>query len=256
MDSSDLGGSHTSRERQESERDAKKARKSSEFFGQKERERAARRLESRTSMPSEVPEPGQSSELPLQDLREAFRPSSEYPPLDVPDYDPDLDDYRQARPSVGRQLSPIVDDPAAEANEREAKRQRLLQPEASVNYVKDTCDVEQAVNSASYLVEKAVLHYEQHEEAYLAADISKSEFLFGFKRNLFHDRYEAMAATATKKKGRKELKLTELDDQKQELFTGPGGSDEREWKAWLSNEACEVLDLETSRRIRAESPSL
>ena len=40
------------------------------------------------------------------------------------------------------------------------------------------------------------------------------------------------------------------------MFTGPGGSDEREWKAWLSKEACEVLDLETSRRIRAEKPEL
>ena len=68
------------------------------------------------------------------------------------------------------------------------------------------------MNSVSYLVGKAADHYEQHEEAYLAADISKSEFLFGFKRNVFDDRYEAMAATTAKKKGRKELKLTELDD--------------------------------------------
>ena len=52
-------------------------------------------------------------------------------PLDDPDlnefqvdYDPDVDDYRQPMPR--RQLSPIVEDPAAEAREREAKRLRAM----------------------------------------------------------------------------------------------------------------------------------
>ena len=37
-----------------------------------------------------------------------------------------------------------------------------------------------------------------------------------------------------KKKGRKELKLNEVAEKQ---FTGPGRSDEREWRAWLDKDA-------------------
>ena len=89
-----------------------------------------------------------------------------------------------------------------------------------------------------------------------ALGVSQGDLLLGSKRDLFEDRYEALAGTndepagATKTKGRKEIKLTELTSKQKKLFTDAGGSDEKEWNAWKTKEACEVLGLVESERIR------
>eukprot|EP00435_Cladocopium_sp_Y103_P033942 s1186_g8.t1 len=93
------------------------------------------------------------------------------------------------------------------------------------------------------------------------AGISVEEFVFGMKRNDFTERYHALAANTSqtgppKKKGRKEIKLSELPAQQQHLFTEVDGSDDREWKAWQNKQACDVLSLEESLRIRREKPDL
>eukprot|EP00959_Pyramimonas_sp_CCMP1952_P373270 7817084-Pyramimonas_sp.AAC.1 len=33
------------------------------------------------------------------------------------------------------------------------------------------------------------------------------------------------------------------------MFTGPGGSDEKEWKSWQDLDACETLDVAESEKI-------
>ena len=68
-------------------------------------------------------------------------------------------------------------------------------------------------------------------------------FLFGVKRNLFDDKYQnmyehAMGANLTnapvvKKKGRKEIVLKDLAREQQQLFTGDGGSDAKEWESMV-----------------------
>ena len=42
----------------------------------------------------------------------------------------------------------------------------------------------------------------------------------------------------------------------QKLFTGPGGSDQTEWEAWLSKDACSVLSPADSAEIRSTKPDL
>ena len=247
---SDQGGSTTSVERQHSERDALRMRKSSEFFSQKERERKAMR----TSRSSNEP-PAAAAKESLPEPMDIGAGLPELPPLDVPDYDPDLDDYHQARPAIGRQLSPIVDDPEAEANEREAKRQRVMQHSESAHLATERFDAFAAVNTRSYLKGKAREHYQANQEYYYALGVSESSFLFSCKRNRFDERYEALAAGQAKK-GRKEIRLEALEPAQQKLFTAPGGSDEKEWKAWLSKGACEVLSLGKSREIRKSKADL
>ena len=186
-------------------------------------------------------------------------------------YDPDLDDYH-TKPS--RQLSPMVESPEEEAAEREAKRLRVMEGEtadASALRADGRSFSYWAVESQSFLTREAEHHFRQHETAYAAWEDSKSQFLFGVKRNDFHDQYLALedaaetsfAATSSttstgggNKKGRKEINLNQLDRKHQQKFTGDDGSDEREWKAWLSKEACEVLSVGESDRIRAEKKDL
>ncbi|CAE7413384.1 RE2, partial [Symbiodinium necroappetens] len=261
---SEQGGSTTSVERQASERDARRMRKSSEFFGAKERERRARREPSLLPPPRPVEsEPGQSSATPAATAREqAERDDAGLPPLEVPDYDPDLDeyeperdDYRQARPALTRQLSPIVDDPAAEANEREAKRLRVTSGDEAAHMVTEHFSAFAAASTKNYLKEKAREHYRKHADFYEALAVTEGTFLFSCSRNRFDERYQALAAT-TAKKGRKEVRLNDLTPEQQNLFTKPGGSDEKEWKAWLGKGACEVLSLEASREIRRTKADL
>ena len=253
--------SSQSKARQASERDAQRHRKSSEFFLAQE---AKRRKAARTEAGSRRHEPGQSSsqgpapqDVPVDPLG-----------VDDPDlvmeepqmeYDPELHDYR--RPPMTRQLSPIADNPEAEAQEREAKRQRVVEQGHSANFVAERCDAYFASSEPNYLCAKAQASYKKSELSYLAAGVTQDVFLFGFKRNCFQKRYEAMAATShqrpePKKKGRKELYLKELDAEKQKLFTGPDGSDAKEWAAWQGKEACDVLPLAESERIRRSKPDL
>ena len=119
---------------------------------------------------------------------------------------------------------------------------------------------ERAVESSSYLTDKAKDQYFKKEKAYLAAGIGLKEFLFGMRRNDFTQKYQALAAgvatNGPKKKGRKEIHLNELTPEQADEFTKEGGSDEKEWKAWLSKEACEVLDLKTSLQVRKKKADL
>ncbi|CAK9023806.1 unnamed protein product [Durusdinium trenchii] len=92
----------------ESERDAKKAIKSSEFFAKKREERLQRQEERRQRF--------QQSEAARQ-----FEAASI--PIPRAEYDPDVDDYHQSVPSPKR-LPAISEDPDADARERESKRLR------------------------------------------------------------------------------------------------------------------------------------
>ena len=55
-----------------------------------------------------------------------------------------------------------------------------------------------------------------------------------------------MDSNPQKKKGRKEIQLSELPESQKKLFTGEGGSDQMEWLAWQSKEAVDMLGLEES----------
>ena len=242
------GSSRSLMAREESERDASRARKSSEFFVSQEKRRKKKREERKAELaagsdmnPIDTPvDPGGGVDLDLEEE----------------EFGPELHDYHQAAPR--RQLTPVVEDPAAEAAEREAK---WLKVSSSADYA-ETFSASLAAESDDYVTNKAAEHYERHEFAYQTLGIDRSDFLFGVRRNVFSDKYEALAAQgqasgeAVKKKARKEIKLAELGQETQRLFTAPGGSDEREWGAWKSKEACEVLSLRESQRIRQEKPDL
>ncbi|OLP93107.1 hypothetical protein AK812_SmicGene25029 [Symbiodinium microadriaticum] len=83
----------------------------------------------------------------------------------------------QTLPGMARQLSPMADDPGAEA--REAKRQKVTSSE-----------------TASFAIE----HFDSVRTAKLPRTLEEGQ------------------------------KLSEVTEEQQQLFTGPGGSDEREWK--------------------------
>ena len=149
-----------------------------------------------------------------------------------------------------------------------AGRSRLLPGGTEATIVASGRNVEEkfsaylAAESEHYLDRRAEYYHQEHEEAFLVEDISKEDFFFGFHRNYFQDKYEALAAGGgnlpedLKKKSRKELKLPELTAEQRKLFVDPGGSDEKEWNAWKSKDACEILRVADSRRIKKEKPDL
>ena len=96
------------------------------------------------------------------------------------EYEPELHDYRH--PPMTRQLSPIADNPEAEAQEREAKRQRVVEQGHSANFVAERCDAYFASSEPNYLCAKAQASYKRSERSYLAAGVTQDVFLFGFKR--------------------------------------------------------------------------
>ena len=118
--------------------------------------------------------------------------------------------------------------PAVEASEREAKRLRIHEPGAA-NFVFSEVEPTFAFMATAvpkFLEQHATAHYVKHDVFFEENGISLREFLFGVKRNDFYDKYEALAANdqqqpPQKKKGRKEIKLSELSPQQQRLFTGP-----------------------------------
>ena len=179
------------------------------------------------------------------------------PDLDL-EYEPDLHDYHQSRPR--RQMSPIVETDEAAADERESKRRRVLQDRDESSAFAGECTFAyMAMERVGFLDHQANLQYQRCQDALLARDIELSDFIFGVHRNDFYDKYQALAAVEkpdVKKRGRKEIKLNDLDDQRRMLFTGTGGADEKEWSAWKSKEACEVIDYEMSQKIRREKPDL
>ena len=255
----DLSASSTSMGRMhlESERERKRELRSSEFFSKKQEERRQQREEKRRRIEEGGPAPAAPmEEVITPDLGgEAEGPEMEF--------DPELDDYHQSRPT--RQLSPLVEDPEAVSAEREAKRLRTTSHDGALQSSEGPF-AHMVLEVPQFLEERARSYYSQHADFYKKRKVNEEAFLFGVKRNDFTEKYEALAAqeeptgtsggALTKKKGRKELKLTDLKPEQQRLFTGQGGSDAREWDAWISKEACTVLDYQTSKRIRKEKPDL
>ena len=255
----DLSASSTSMARMhlESERERKRELRSGEFFQRREEERRQQREEKRRKTDEGVPvTPAQAEET----LPSAGSRVDEDPDLL---FDPEVHDYHQSRPT--RQLSPLVEDAEAEANEREAKRLRTSSHDGAL-WSSEGPFAHMVFEVPNFLRERARVYYSQHVDFYQSRGIDEDVFLFGVRRNVFDDRYEALAAqeekssasggAPMKKKGRKELRLQELREEQQQLFTGRDGSDAKEWEAWLSKEACTVLDYQTSKRIRREKPDL
>ena len=246
----DLSSSSLSmaRMRLESDRAARRATRSGDFFNMRERQRREQR------------------EKRLEEMRQrAEAAANAMPPENVPvgpEWEPELDDYH-TRPT--RQLSPVVE-MENEAAEREAKRLRVNEPaEDSALYAHENVMAYLAVESKDFLKDQAAQQYEKFEEFYAEKGVSRDHFLFASRRNVFEHKYlelaeHAFAAGQThepvKKRGRKEIKLSELSREQQELFTGLDGSDGKEWDAWKSKEACEVMDPSRSAQIRRDKPDL
>ncbi len=242
--SEDLSASSTSMARMqlESERERKRELRSGEFFQrqQDKRQRLSRRRPSATST------------LPLPPVREG---------LDVPvgpSFDPELE------PDLGAPPLPApmgVDD--VEAVERASKRLRM--GEANTGSAPGGSEQASfcflAYESEEFLLETSRAYYNSKKPLYESAGIDEDVFLFGCERNDFSSCYEqllenamALQEAAPKKKARKEIKLPELDEATKQLFTMTGGSDEKEWKAWLDKGACEIIGFEESQRILKERP--
>ena len=237
----------------ESERDQRRALKSSDFVKKRDLERKEAQARKKVAYQRG------------RDQAQASTPAPERIPAG-PEYDPDLDDYHtQPR----RELSPVREGSETEAAERETKRLRVteeIDESALMLNENQASFVYLAVENKHFLRRRAMEYYKQHEYGFAQLEVSPEQFLFGFKRNVFDDRYQVLAehgyqaqktgGAKTKKKGRKELRLAELRKEQQEMFTSPGGSDEREWNAWMQKEACEVLDYQTSMEIRKNKADL
>ena len=90
--------------------------------------------------------------------------------------------------------------------------------------------------------EKAVRARHKVDQVYFVQQgITEEDLIFGAMRNDFEHAMLTLEEHVTAKKGRKEVNLNELSLENREQFTGPGGSDEKEWQAWLEFEAVEVL---------------
>eukprot|EP00438_Fugacium_kawagutii_P008061 Skav219569 [mRNA] locus=scaffold3203:12014:25029:+ [translate_table: standard] len=243
----DLSSDSTSMDRiqLESLREEKRQRKSYEFFDKVQKTRLKQKADRRAAKEL-VAKPSQAAE--------------EVPVPEDAEFDPERDDYHQAAPSPS--LPTIVEDDAVEAQERAAKRLRLGETEEKDKGMFSFL----AVEDSEFLHRQAADHYLRHQASYESVDVTLDDFLFGVKRNRFDDKYQdmyeyAMGASVNgnntaKKKGRKEIALKDLSKEQQEMFTGAGGSDAKEWKAWQDKEAVEVLDAKTSRRVREEHPEL
>ncbi|CAK9086452.1 Retrovirus-related Pol polyprotein from transposon RE1 (Retro element 1) (AtRE1) [Includes: Protease RE1 [Durusdinium trenchii] len=211
------GSTSMARMRYESERDAKKARRDSEFFAKKERERKQAREE-------------RSRRILLEEQQRAAA-------APIPEYDPELDDYHQSSPS--KRLPVVAESPEVETQEREAKRLRGDDIDATAEGEGLFCYL--VIEQPRLLKRKAKAAYFAKELEYALLGISYDDFTFGFRRNRFDRHYEemydfAMNATpgtaAGKKRGRKEILLRELPEELSKLFTDDGESDEKEWRAW------------------------
>ena len=248
----DMSSSSTSmaRIRWESERAAQRDARASDFFKRKEAQRAEERERKRIAR-QQAAEVQEQPEVPVL---------PEDVPAGVP-YDPDIDDYHTP---PTRQLSPVVE-VDEEPAEREAKRLRAGDKPESSAFVHDNLFAYMAVETKNFLRDQAAMQYDKHSEFHEGREVSKSDFVFAVKRNDFEDRYAGLAEraysagqveTPVKKKGRKEIKLAELSKEQQFEFTGPEGSDAREWDAWLTKEAVTVESPAESARIRREKPDL
>ena len=234
------GSTSMARMRYESERDAKKHRRDSEFFARKERERKEKR------------------DARLQQLQQqaALTP---LPPMETAEFDPELHDYHQASPS--KRLPAVSENPETEAQEREAKRLRGDLPPDDA----DGLFCYHVVEHPQLLKQRARESYANKIDDYLSRNVSLDDFLFAFRRNVFDEHYQAMydhamqatpGQSAGKKKGRKEVYLKDLPPEVRNQFLQPGGSDDREWQAWQEKEAVDVLSEAESQLIREKRPDL
>ena len=165
--------------RYESERDAKKASMSSQFFAKKE---ADRRISAGLAdVPASSAGP-RAEDVPILDDVDF----DEYVPDQV-EWNPEVDDYHT--PIGDERLSTIREVPEGEMVERVAKRQRVIADEEPANYVnsvkESTLNPDQAVASSHYLLEKATSCYRRNEIAFVKEDVSLKQFLFGVRRNDF-----------------------------------------------------------------------
>ena len=244
----DLSSTSTSmgRMRLESQMEERRQLRSSRFFQQRQDEREAKKQRKMTEMREKhggtgVAERGAGSADPA-----------------MMEFDPEVDDYHQSVPTGS--LPSVFEDESTEAQERASKRLRVVEPgdreEGLFSYL--------AVEKKGFLDEVAVRSYFKQEEAFLAAGVSLSDFIFGVHRNDFEDRYQsmyeyAMGASSTeavvKKKGRKEIRINELNEEQRRMFV-EDGADEKEWKAWKEKEAVDVLSPQESNVIRQDHPDL
>ena len=234
------GSTSMARMRYESERDAKKHRRDSEFFARKERERREKR------------------DARLQQLQQqaALTP---LPPMETAEFDPEMHDYHQASPS--KRLPAVSENPETEAQEREAKRLRGDLPPDDA----DGLFCYHVVEHPQLLKQRARESYANKIDDYSSRNVSLDDFLFAFRRNVFDEHYQAMydhamqatpGQSAGKKKGRKEVYLKDLPSEVRNQFLQPGGSDDREWQAWQEKEAVDVLSEAESQSIREKRPDL
>ena len=247
----DLSSSSTSMAQMqlESERAQRRSLQSSAFFRKRELERHSLREQKRIALglPAAVPEAPRPEEIPI---------------LEEDEFDEELDDYH-SKPA--RQMSPMID-PVDEAAEREAKRLRVTSKEnTGIESPAEHSGMFSfyAEEQPRFLWKQARDTYHQHASFYGSEMVSEDVFMFGVKRNDFSHKYSQLnesafqaSAQPMKKKARKEVRLNEITQELQEKFTGPEGSDAVEWQAWMQKEACEVLSLNESMKIRQEKADL
>ena len=245
----DLSASSTSQARMhlESERERKREMKSMSFFEQKSKQRRIDKEEQRKQREEDL-------------AREALTiPAG-------PEFDPDLDSFRQSMAST--RPPPIPEEAEVdEAQERESKR--LKTGEEDVALLVGESFAFMVLEGEEFLLSKARSEFELKREFYDERGIAESEFLFGVERNDFHRQYEmlweekaekayssssASTQEAGKKRGRKEIKLSELKKEVVELFTGPEGSDGKEWTAWMEKSAVDILSEKESREVVRAKP--
>ena len=180
-----------------------------------------------------------------------------------PEFDPEIDDFHQAVPAVDP--PPLFEgEGPSEAEERAAKRLRFDEKVGEKSESSSFCFF--ALEEEEFLEVEAKRSYAVHEKRFVEEGLDEETFLFGVERNDFRDKYQKLLDSGSalkggedrrkpeviKKKAKKEILLKELDRQMRLLFEGPGGADEKEWKAWLDKDACEVLSLEESKRVLRE----
>ena len=240
----DLSASSTSMARiqVESEREQKREIRSGLFFERKQKERKALKEQQK-----------------VQRLKDLEREAVTTPVF--PEFDPDLDDFRS--PATTRP-APIPEEPEIdEAVERETKRRRQGGTEDGSGQA-SLAFAFHAYDSDEFLLSQAKNEYGLKVEYYQKHGVEMEEFLFGVERNDFNSHYGELcreaqarayvaaptdAATGPKKRGRKELRLNEVTEELAAQFTGPGGSDEKEWTAWMEKGACDVLSVAESDEI-------
>ena len=108
---------------------------------------------------------------------------------------PDLDDYHM--PESGGVLPPmpaIDKEQGMEAQEREVKRQRVLEGTDSLRTMSRRACAPLRQQTPVASSPRRPRRYYKNELSHMMAGVSLDEFLFGAHRNIFQDKYEALAA--------------------------------------------------------------